>query len=284
MGKARAGVVGIVVLMALVCAAGAAGDTGFCKARYALDYAAPLREMPGSRPPPEGELPFGPRNVSVYMPDRAAVVLEGSAVGYQIASKNPYARVLRLNWDVRATLRAVDRQGRVKRVVDQRRRRLGTIKGSDDLKFLFPAEHPGFYRVDLRFRRLGGARLGAYRGYFRVLKRNVDVRLVTSGSVFHPGETVYGHVENRGASRITAPVFLDVERYEAGGWVAVEQPVSPNSIRRPNWWLDPGEISGCHGFTIAAATAPGAYRFIVSAYLNELQGRRVRTAPFRVEP
>lgn len=284
MRKAKAGVVGIVVMMALVCAAGAAGATGFCKERYARDYAAPLREMPGLRPAPEGELPFGPRNLSLYLPDRAAVVLAGSALGYRLASKNPYARVLHLNWDVRATLRAVDRRGRVKRLVDQRQRRLGTVKGSDDLKFLFPAEHPGFYRVDIRFRRLGGARLGAFRDYFRVLERSVDVRLVASGSVFHPGETVYGHIENRGASRIVAPVFLALERYEAGGWVTVEQPVTPNSVRRPSWLLEPGEISGCHGFTVSAATPPGAYRFTVSPYLVELQDRRVRTAPFRVEP
>ena len=284
MGKARAGVVGIVVLMALVCAAGAAGETGFCEARYARDYAAPLGEMPGYRPPPDGELPFGPRNLSIYMPERTAVVLEGGALGYRLAGKNPYARVLRLNWDVQATLRAVDRQGRVKRVVDRLRRRLRTVKGSDHLKFLFPAKHSGFYRIDIRFRRLGGARLGAYRGYFRVLERSVDVRLVASGSVFRPGETVYGHIENRGASRIIAPIFLELERYEAGGWVTAEQPVTPNSVQRPNWLLDPGEISRCHGFAVSATTAPGAYRFTVSPYLFELQDRRVRTAPFLVEP
>lgn len=285
MRKARTGAVGIVVLLALVtAAAAAAAETGFCEGRYARDYAAPLGEMPGHRPPPEGGLPFGPRNLSVYMPEGTAVVLEGSAVGYWLASKNPYARVLRLNWDVRATLRAVDRRGRVKRLVDERQHRLRTVKGADDLKFLFPAEHPGFYRVDIRFRRLGGARLGVYRGYFRVLERSVDVRLLASGSVFHPGETVYARTENRGASRISAPVFLEVERYEAGGWVAVEQPLSPNSIRRPSWWAEPGEISPCHGFPISATTAPGTYRFVASPYLYELRDRRMRTAPFRVEP
>lgn len=284
MRKARAGAAGIVVLVLFAWSASAAGAAGFCKQRIARDYAAPLREMPRQHPPPEGELPFGPRNVSIYSPERTRVVLEGSAVGYRLASKNPYGRVLRLNWHVRATLRAVDRRGRVMRVIDRRQRRLRTVKGPDRLKFLFAARHPGFYRVDIRFRRLGGARLGAYRGYFRVLRRSVDVRLVTSGSVFRPGETVYGHLENRGASRITAPVYLGVERYEDGSWGAVEQPMSPNSVRRPVWWLEPGEVSRCHGFPISAATLPGAYRFTVSPYLYEFQDRRVRTAPFRVEP
>lgn len=284
MRKVRAGVAGIAVLTLFVCPAGAAAAADFCKQRFARDYEAPLREMPRRHPPPEGELPFGPRNLSIYSPEGTSVVLEGSAVGYRLASKNPYARVLHLNWSVRATLRAVDRRGRVKGVIDRRRRHLRTVKDQDHLKFLFAARHPGFYRVDIRFRRLGGARLGVYRGYFRVLRRSVDVSLVTSGSAFHPGETVYGHLENRGASRIVAPVYLGVERYENGSWAAVEQPLTPSSVRRPVWWLEPGEVSRCHGFPISAATLPGAYRFTVSPYLYELRDRRVRTAPFRVEP
>lgn len=283
MRKARAGAVVAMVLGLLVLAASATAATGFCEQRYARDYGAPLDEMPHPHPPPS-ELPFGPRNLSVYQPELTDVVLQRGSIGYRLASKNPYARVLHLGWEVRATLRAVHRDGRVRRAVAVRQRRLHTVKGPDALKFTFRATRPGFFRVDIRFRKIGGRRLGAYRGYFRVLRRSVDVKLATSGSVFHPGETVYGQVENAGASRISTPVFLEVQRFEAGGWVEVEQPLSPNSVRRPSWWLDPGETSSCHGFPISASTPPGSYRFVVSPFLYELNGRRTLTAPFRVEP
>ena len=271
-------------LVALLCTAApaAAAPPAFCLEPYARDYEAPLREMPRQDPPPEGELPFGPRNFVIHRIDRSPVALEGSRFGYRFGAKNESFRVLDLNWRARATALAVSPNGRVRRVVDSRQWRVRRVKDLDPLQIAFPAEHPGFFRIDLRLATLDGRKRASYREHFRVLRRSTDVAIRLNGESFRPGEAVFGLIENRGAGKIIVPGWLELERAEGAAWAKVPQPPSPEFVMRDRWWMWPGEAARCHRFDVPAGTAPGRYRFSASAYVVNEQRRRTIAAEFQV--
>jgi hypothetical protein len=274
-----------VLLASLACASAAAAEAPpLCHERFARDYEAPLREMPQQNPPPEGELPFGPRNFSIFRPEWKPVVLQGSNLGYRFAAKNAQGRVLRLDWELSAVLRSVNREGHVMKILARRHHRVGDADNLDQLDLTFPADHAGYYRIDVRIKSFKSGQSVRYREYWRVLKRSVRIEIATSASSLHRGETIWGKVRNPGASRITAPVFLDLQRYEGSDWVGVEQPPSPASVMRPSWWLGPGENSTCHRYDVPADAVPGLYRFVDSVYATQLQRRVTVTAPFLAEP
>jgi hypothetical protein len=271
--------------LALLCAAPAAvAQPGFCREDYSRDYAEPLHGMPGQHPPPEAELPFGPRNLSIFRPERTPVVLAGSNLGYRFASKNGGYRRLDLDWVVEIRLAAVDPDGRVRRVLAREQRRIGTIENLDPLDLTFPAPRPGYFRTELRVRSLRTGKSVAYKEYWRVLKRSVDIRIALSSTSPRRGETVLGRVENAGASNATAPVALALERYEGGAWLSVPQPPTPDSVMGTSWWLGPGENGTCHRYEIPADAVPGLYRFTNSVYAVQLQRRVTVTARFEVLP
>lgn len=277
-----------VLLVALLCAAApaaaAAEEPSFCVERYAHDYGERLGEMPRQDPPPEGELPFGPRNFSIYRPELTPVVLEGSNLGYRFAAKNGEGRTFHLGWTLRAVLNSVDSDGRFKRVLAKKQRRVDIVDDLDQLALTFPAKHSGHYRIDVRIRDLDSGKSVSYREHWRVLERSVDIDLTVSATHFHRGESVYGLVQNPGASRIFAPGYLDLQRYEGGGWVEVPQPLSPAAVMKEDWWIEPGENAPCHRYDVPADATPGLYRFVASAYAVELQRRVTVTQPFAVAP
>jgi hypothetical protein len=203
MGKLRGkrgcvAAIALCALLALAPASALAAVPAFCKGRVVRDDARPLRYMPGEHPPPEGELPFGPRNLSMYALNFGAkVVLDGGHLGYRFAAKGGNARVLHLNWDVRAVLKKVDDRGRALGTVGTVHRRLGEVEGLEELQFSFPA-HPGLYQVDISFRTLAGRELASYSEHFRVVPRRVKLRVAVSGETFKAGETAYARVFNLG--------------------------------------------------------------------------------------
>jgi hypothetical protein len=275
------------LLASLVCVPGlaaAAEAPSFCRERFVRDYEAPLREMPHLRPPPQGELPFGPRNFGIHRIDRTPLVLQGSRFGYRFGGKNEGSRVLDLRWRATAVARLVSREGRVRRVVGKRRWRVERVKDLEKLELAFPAEHAGFYRVDLRLATLGGRRHVAYRDYFRVLKRSNDVLIELSGDSVHRGEPVWGALEYPGAGNLTSRGYLEVEREEEGTWVPVPRPPSARSVAGWNWLLSSGEIGYCDRFDVPPDAAPGTYRFSTAVNLANTQKKVRVTAPFAVVP
>lgn len=273
-----------VYLACLPAFASAESAPPMCQLRYAPDYAAQLAAMPHADPPPEGELPFGPRNFSMHWIDLAPYVLEGSHFGYRFAGKNSGFRVLQLGWRATATLRAVDADGRVRKVIGTRRWEAGRVKDLDPLEIAFPADRPGFFRVDLHFETIHGRKLGAYREYFRVLRRSVNVAVAVNDATVHPGESVYGLLENRGAGRIVAPGFLGVERNEAGSWVEVPQPPSPESVAGTTWWVGTGEVARCQRLDLPLDATPGSYRFTALVYAVNSQKHIAVNGEFEVVP
>lgn len=274
-----------IALAGLVAAPAAAAEApAFCHERFARDYEAPLRGMPGLRPPPKGELPFGPHNLGIHRIGGTPVALEGANFGYRFSGKNDPYRVLDLGWHVKATLRAIDDKGRVRRLLGVRQWRVGRIKELNPLQLSFPAGHPGFFRVDLRFETLGGRRLGSYRDYFRVLRRSTDVGLRLSGEKFHSGEVVFAEIANRGAGTISGEGDLEIEHDEGGTWASVPLPPTPESVRDIRWLIGPGEAGGCERLELPADLSSGLYRFSAPVYVVNEKEPRALQAQFEVTP
>jgi hypothetical protein len=255
----------------------------FCRGHIVRDDERLLDRMPPQKPPPEGELPFGPYNLSMYpLNFGAKVVLDGSHLGYRFAAKGGGRRVLHLNWDVRAVLRMVDGSGRVLSTVDTTRRRLGKVEGLDLLQFSFPA-NPGLYRIDISFRNLSDRKLASYWEYFRVVPRRVKLRLAINESTFRPGETAYARVLNLGTVAVALRPGLPVEQAVGAEWVRLPQPPVPaEEVEEFRWTLIGGEASPCVAFPIPPDAVPGPFRFTSSALVFGKVHRRTLTAAFRV--
>lgn len=273
------------LLASLLCAPSAAAEApAFCHERYVRDYEAPLREMPRQNPPPEGELPFGPRNFGIHRIDRTPLAFEGSRFGYRFGGKHEGARVLDLDWQASATARVVDAHGRVKRVVGSRHWRVHRVKDLDPLEIAFPADHPGFYRIDLRIATLDGRRHVAYRDYFRVLRRSNEVSIRVSAESVRPGESIWGLLQNRGAGQLSTRGYLDLERADGDAWVPVPLPPTPRSVMGANWLIGPGEVGWCRRFDVPADAVPGPYRFSTPVNLANTQKQVTVTGRFSVAP
>ena len=263
----------------------------FCENAVGRDYEAPFERMVPDRPPPEGELPFGPRNMSMFRVDWKSVVLLGSNLGYRFGAKEADTRTLRLNWDVTARLLRVDLRGRVLREIDQKRERIRDAGGYDrdgiDLpEFAFPADAIGLYRFDLSFRSLRGKALAAYSEYFRVVPRTVEIDLRLSAASMHSGEALYAYVANLGTNGINVPFRYAVERFDGAGWIGAGVSVTPGDALSPDesWWMEGGEASPCTEFQVPAEAAPGRYRMRTSVQLTGTRRHRALSSVFSVQP
>jgi hypothetical protein len=268
-GRARRGGLAIAALVAALSAlapvAGADTPPPMCEREFAVDYAAPLAAMPNLDPPPEGELPFGPHNFGIHRIERSRLALQAANFGYRFAAKNAGARVIALGWRASATLRSVSAAGEPGPAIATRRWHVRGVKNLDALQLAFPADHAGFFRVDLRLERLDGHPLGSYRDYFRVLRRRVDVKVALSAPAVHRGEAVYAQLENRGASRLNSRHGLTLEREVAAGkWSEAPQPPTADTVLGIGWLIDSGEVLPCQRYEVPADAIPGHYRFAAS--------------------
>jgi hypothetical protein len=265
--------------------------TPFCDKANARDYEAPFSRMPPVHAPPEGELPFGPRNMSIFRADWRSVALRGGNLGYRFGAKDAGARTLRLNWDVTARLITVDAAGHPVREVDRERKRFAAVSGYDDHgyelpEFVFPAKHVGFYRLDLSFRNLRGRGLGRYREYFRVVPRTVKMDLRLSAAEFRPGETAYARVADLGTTGMNVPFRYAVERLDGTEWVNTGATKTPGDALSPDesWWMQGGEAAACTEYAIPPDAKAGHYRISTTVQPFGSRRHRLLTAGFSIEP
>jgi hypothetical protein len=258
----------------------------FCKGHKVRDYERPLDRMPPLRRPPlEHDLPFGPRNMSIYQSAFSRVIVGRGGFGYAFFDDTfGVRREVRLFWDVTATLSRVDRQGRVLRQVDSTSQSFGVVRQIDELSFwLDTPPGPALYRYEIEFRdsRSGGL-LGSYGEYLRVVRPRYRVKLAVNRDSLRPGGTAFARVENYGTVWADFGLAFYVERFDAGAWAPI--PETTDDI----WPLVGISMSGgwsgwCMRYRVPADASPGRYRFVKSIGRWDFRGAgRSYTAEFRV--
>lgn len=245
-----------------------------------------LSRLPAVREPPEtGDLPFGPKTVSLDLLGGRLLRI-GESFGYRLSSINYYGHTP-LGWTLKARIVSVSRGGREGREVDRMQREVRTITSSDEVEmYLDPLRRPGFYRYDFEIIDAEGEVLGRYGEHFKVFGRPFwKVRLGLSGSRFHKGQRVLSRVENLGTEWVEYGEAFSVQRYEGGEWV-------PDAEATPAGWLlwggasGPGASGQCSSLYLDRDFLPGRYRIVkeVERPSSPKPKRLYRlTAPFWVE-
>jgi hypothetical protein len=262
-------------------------EPSFCQGATLRDYLAPLDRLPKLHGlPTSGQMGFSSHNI-VAGQGPELVVGEGN-IGFWLNLHN-YSHPAHVNWEVIATLTEVDWRGRPIRTVDHLRRRLHQLGREYSADFEFPvSDPPAVYRVTAIFHSLSGRKLGGFGSYFRVVPATKHARYGLNSNIYHPGQTVFGRVEDFGTMPAAYGVPYWIERLDGTTWTK-----APESPRGP--WIMPLLYSGsgmagkCDGFRIPTTMPPGRYRMAKeNEYVNwpARFGRHqtTLTAEFEVSP
>jgi len=236
------------------------GNPAFCVPKkpvedFGLSELPPVNEAPES-----GDLPFGPKTVSLALTS-GPILPPGASVGFWLNSEN-YAGHTPLHWILHDRIRLVDASGQAGKVVARSHTRVRTINAGTEVKlFLRPPREPGFYRYDVEIGEFGGKRLTKYSRYIRVERKFWDARLGLSGNQFRPGEQVLSRVENFGTEDIAFGEEFRIQAYRGGEWVHVRNP------SRDGWllWLGfagPGLAGRCSALPLPRDLPDGQYRIV----------------------
>jgi hypothetical protein len=229
---------------------------------------APIQELPEG-----GKLPFGPKGLRLEAVDEgpaAGVLIVGNGwLGFDLGDE-AIQQVRHLNWTVETELVRVNRKGKTVSSLGIKRRRLGTIRGSNIAGFLYRISgNPGFYRVDIRFYVRGtGNLLGEYSRYARVMKPRSDLRVRTEDWSVAPGEMASARLINHGTVRVESGPYtygFSVQAFTGERWITVpENPPRGRMLRIPEskQILLPGmQVQGCLRYLVPSDQAPGLFRF-----------------------
>ncbi|MDQ3725744.1 MAG: hypothetical protein M3335_07655 [Actinomycetota bacterium] len=231
----------------------------------------------------EEDLPFGPRNMSIYQSAFSRVIVgKGGGFGYRFFDET-YGRreQVRLDWSVGTSLSRIDRRGRVLRQVSSEEQLLGVVREIGELDFwLDTPGRFGLYRYDIEFRDQGsGEVLGSYSEYLRVVKPTYHAGLAVNRRHVRPGQRVFARVENRGTSWVEFGVPYAVQRFEGGRWVG--QDLGIDAWPLPLIYMGSGLTGECMPYRVPADASPGRYRFVKSLDFARRPGKRA-VAFFRV--
>lgn len=280
-GSRLAGV-GIILCLALPAADADAAVQGWGSCSLdpglARDYEQPLSGLPEIRRMPEsGRLPFGPPALELYETAMHGNVIVGQgSFGYDFVTRS-HTRNLPLGWTVGAEMSLLTQRGGVKRVVDRGRVWIEKVDNAKQPGIsLETPEKPGFYRFDIWFEDKGGAFLGRFGEYVRVVEPRLDVRLGINGRSFRAGETVLTRVNNLGTEPVLYGAGFSVERFEGSAWLR------PPEIDLGPWPLylglaGPGGRGRCSGFEIPADLPAGRYRVVKEVGLERTWPRAGRS-------
>jgi hypothetical protein len=259
------------------------GNPAFCAPTepvedFGLSTLPPVHEAPAT-----GDLPFGPKTVSLLL-FLAPVLPPGESTGFWLNSENYFGRTP-LRWILRNRIRPVDAAGVPGSVTARGSTRVRMINAArEDKLFLQPPRAPGFYRYEIEIVEFDGKHLATYSRDLRVERRFWDARLGLSRQVFRPGDEVLSRVENFGTETISYGEVFGIQRYKDGSWAHVDSP-------RQGWLLwggsaGPGLAGRCSALHLPRDFPPGQYRIVKEVEApSRREGERrpiYLTAPFEV--
>jgi hypothetical protein len=285
------------VLAVLACLAAAAparaGLThgygrAFCKGQTVHDYQAPFAHLPlVRRVKLDEDLPFGPRNMSIYQSAFSRVIVGKGGFGYRFFD-DTYGRreKVTLDWDVTTTLSRIDRRGRVLRQADSEEQYFGVVTEIGEMDFWFdlPSRSKrALYRYDIEFvDHSTGEVLGRYGDYVRVVPPTYHARIAVDRDRVRTGEKVYARVENRGTSWVAFGTMYEVQKREGGRWV--EQDLGVDAWTLPLFLLAGGRTSDCMRYRVPTDASPARYRFVKNLGFSARGRGKDATAAFTVAP
>jgi len=213
-------------------------------------------------------MPFAPKGLRLEV-DRGGLVAGEGWVGFGLRDEAIQHR-RQLDWIVESELSRVSSRGRVLSSVDVKRQRIGSIEASNIKSFLHHVSGPAYYRVDIRFFRLGTGRLlGEYSTYARVMRPRINLRVAVDNPSVLPGSLVTARLINLGTVAFRAPTFVYgfvVQRFTGETWTLV--PENPprergEKVRKVIQRLGPGmELRDCLRYLVPVGQVPGQFRFI----------------------
>jgi len=279
----------LAVLLVLPGRAGAVAyepEPPFCQPHEAHDFLAPLKRMPKlHQPGKNGQIGFGP--ASLRLRSTPSLLAGSGEVGVTLAPLQ--RKAMRLHWTLGALLVKVDGRGRPVARVGRLLEPVGRLKPVAGQDFgLEVANEPGFYRLTVALLGATGKKLGQFGFYYRVLPSlGATARLRLDNSVYRPGTTVFGRVENFGTDYATYGVDYRIERLEGGVWTTA--PESPDGF-----WImiglssPPGMSGRCTAFGIPETMPPGRYRMVKAvsffSWPGGERGAQALAAEFDVVP
>jgi hypothetical protein len=137
--------------------------------------------------------------------------------------------------------------------------RTGAATSTNPVQFSAPLPAASaFYRLDITFRTLGGRLRGTYAEYFRVVPREVHVRLSILHEQLLPGGQLVSRVENRGTSFVQFGRAFAIDRREAGAWLP--EPIAPTAFPASATVMGGGLAGDCEVFGLPSNLRPGRYR------------------------
>jgi hypothetical protein len=263
----RAALLLLVLATAAPASAGAAtspfGSSSFCALTepvrdFGLSKLPPLRGIPES-----GDLPFGPKTVSLGVFE-GPVLPVGASFGFELHSENIGGRTP-LHWTVTARLYRVNLKGESVRKVGERRLRIRTIGAGDERDFhLGPFPRAGFYRYDFEILDEDGKKLGAFGQYVKAFENFYwKARLSLARDVFSPGQRVLARIENLGTETVSYGEPLHVQQLEGGSWISRSE-LAPGPWRMWLGLLAPGRTGRCNRLYLPEDLLPGRYRVLKS--------------------
>lgn len=256
----------------------------FCEGAKVRDYEAPFDALPAIRHVRlDEDLPFGPRNMSIYQSAFSRVIVGEGGFGYGFFDETYGIRKkVDLDWDVETTLSRIDRRGEVLGEVASEDQYFGVVTEIDEMSFWLDAPPgPALYRYDIEFREHGSGKvLGSYSEYLRVVKPTFHAGIAINRLQFEPGQEAFARVENRGTSWIQFGLAYEVQKFEGGRWVA--QPFG-SGVWPAVGLILPGGYSGwCMRYQIPSDASPGRYRFLKGLGFWGRRGGKRAVAAFRV--
>ena len=262
------------------------GNPVFCAPTKPINDFGLSTLPPTHEAPVDGDLPFGPKTVSISV-EAGPIIAIGGGVRFDIRSNNfnPHGRTP-LEWVMRDRLRSLDATGSPGAVISQGKHRIRYINAArEDKLILDPPRTPGFYRYETEISDFDGKRLALYVYNLRVERKFWDVRLGLNRTAFYPGNHVLSRIENFGTLAPSYGEEFRLQRLAGGRWRTIDTP------GRGGWllwagWVSAGMSGRCSSLALPRDFPAGQYRI-----LKEWQRRLDRnappyylTAPFEVRP